>query len=243
MSSSHGTWTASPKDANSGGTFSASFLTGTTMLSSCTDATPTQRSADAIPSTPAKWKEDASSAPRGIRDAPLHVVRKRFIRNVAEGDAGPESRPNGFGQLAYGHADGRGEIKVLVDGAWALQAETDAPPQISAVGVMAHLVPRSQEVQGVLALQHLGDEVRQDVAHGQGDVPGEHAFIGQGPALADAHAVERPHDRIRQPILFPSAAGEVLARQLLEAIRGARRRRRELGAFRGGKHLGRLEDH
>src|SRR6516165_3746031 len=151
MSSSHGTWTASPKDANSGGTFSASFLTGTTMLSSCTDTTPTQRSADAIPSTPTKWKEDASSAPRGIRDAssravldpsrphllrdpwdhlveyranrrsslkaeqgprlrhirdaPLHVVRKRFIRNVAEGDAGPESRPNGFGQLAYGHAD------------------------------------------------------------------------------------------------------------------------------------------
>ena len=49
------------------------------------------------------------------------------------------------------------------------------------------------------------------------------------PPLADAHAVERPQDRVRQPVLLPGALREVLRGQLLEAVRRDRRGRGRAG--------------
>ena len=69
------------------------------------------------------------------------------------------------------------------------------------------------------------------------------------PTLADAHAVERPQDGVRQLVLLPRALGEVLRRELLEAIRGDGRWAGELGSlgsreYRGGlEHHGRGDDH
>src|SRR5262249_60983786 len=37
--------------------------------------------------------------------------------------------------------------------------------------------------------------------------------------LADPHAVERPHDRVRQAVLLVRGAREVLHRELLETVR------------------------
>ena len=43
--------------------------------------------------------------------------------------------------------------------------------EIAAVGVVPHLLARAENVQRVLALEHLLHEVGHDVAHGELDVP------------------------------------------------------------------------
>ena len=50
--------------------------------------------------------------------------------------------------------------------------------------------------------------------------------VAEGPLLADADAVERAHDRVRQLVLVPGGPGEVLDGELLEAV--GRERRRDL---------------
>ena len=64
-----------------------------------------------------------------------------------------------------------------------------------------------------------------------------------GPALADAHAVERPDDRVGQPVLVPRGLGEVLHRELLEAVGRQRRRDLALLALVGRPLGGALEHH
>jgi hypothetical protein len=63
------------------------------------------------------------------------------------------------------------------------------------------------------------------------------------PLLADADAVERTDDRVRQLVLVPGRPGEVLHRQLLEPVGGERRRHLALLALVRRPRVRRLEDH
>ena len=71
--------------------------------------------------------------------------------------------------------------------------------EVAAVGVVADLVALAEDVQRILALEHLEHEVRDDVAQGELDVAAHDVRVADGPPLADADAVERPQDRVRQP--------------------------------------------
>ncbi len=117
------------------------------------------------------------------------------------------------------------EVEVLVERRRVLHRSRDAPGQVAAVGVVPDLVAVAEDVQRVLALEHLLHEVGHDVAHGQLDVAAQDLDVAERPALADADAVERPHDRVRQLVLLPGALGEVLDGELLEAVGRERRRR------------------
>jgi len=91
---------------------------------------------------------------------------------------------------------------------------------------MTDLLAVTEDAQRILALEHLLHKIRNDMRHGQPDVSGEHLDLAESPSLADANAVEGPHDRIGQFVLFPCGAGEVFHRELLEAVR--RKGRRDL---------------
>ena len=102
--------------------------------------------------------------------------------------------------------------------------------QVAAVGVVPDLVAVAEDVQRVLALEHLLHEVGTTWLIASFTLPLEHLDVAEGPALADADAVERPHDRVGQLVLVPGGPGEVLDGQLLEAV--GRQRRRDLRARR-----------
>ena len=105
-----------------------------------------------------------------------------------------------------------------------LHAEAQPPRHVATVGIVADLRAVADDVERVLALQHLLHEVRHDVAHGELHVARHGLPIRAGPPLADADAVERPGDRVGKPVLFARALCEVLHGELLEAVGGGRRR-------------------
>ena len=74
--------------------------------------------------------------------------------------------------------------------------------------------------------QNLRQDPRASLLITQPDVSGEHLDLAERPSLADANAVEGPHDRVGQSVLFPCGTGEVFHRELLEAVR--RKGRRDL---------------
>ena len=110
-------------------------------------------------------------------------------------------------------------LKSSLTGGGRFHRQADAVGQVAAVGVVAHLGPVAEDVQRVLALEHLLDEVGHDVAHRQLDVAAHDLGVAQRPALADADAVERPQDRVRQLVLLPRA----LARSTRWRASGSRR--------------------
>ena len=79
------------------------------------------------------------------------------------------------------------------------------PGQVATVGVVADLVAVAEDVERVLALEDLLDEVRHHVAHGQLDVAAKDFDVAQRPPFADPDAVERPDDRVGQPVLVLGA--------------------------------------
>ena len=81
------------------------------------------------------------------------------------------------------------------------------------------------------------------MAHGELHVPGQDLGIPERAAFADAHAVERSDDGVRQPVLLPRALGEVLGRELLEPVCRNGWGARELRTLRGGEYRRRLEHH
>ena len=85
--------------------------------------------------------------------------------------------------------------------------------EVAAVGVAADLVAVAEDVQRVLALQNLLHEVGHDVAHRELDVAAEDVLVAERAPLADADAVERPADRVGQPVLLVGALREVFARR------------------------------
>ncbi len=108
---------------------------------------------------------------------------------------------------------------------------------------MTHLVAASKDVKRVLALQNLLNDVRDDVAHREADVPAHHFLRANGSAFSYSNAVERPDDHIRKLMLVPGGASEVFGGQFLESIRRLRRRDLQFRPLRAGE-LGRgLEDH
>ena len=127
-------------------------------------------------------------------------------------------RPDQGGQFQHGGGFGGGQVEVLVQRAGVLQGGGDAAGQVAAIGVVADLGAVAQDVQRVLALEDFLDQVGDHVAHGQPHVPGHDLLVPAAPALPDADAVERPHDRVRQPVLLIGGAGEVLHGQLLETV-------------------------
>ena len=73
------------------------------------------------------------------------------------------------------------------------------------------------------------DQVGDDVAQRQLQVARVDLVVAAGPPLADADAVERPDDRVRQSVLLACPLGEILHRQLLEPVGRGRRRRSAAG--------------
>ena len=100
-----------------------------------------------------------------------------------------------------------------------IDRDTDPVRQVAAIGVMAYLVALAEDVQWVLAFEHLQDEVRNDVRKCKLDIPAHDVGITNRPALADAHAIERSHDRVWELILLPGAFRKELRRELLETVR------------------------
>ena len=98
-------------------------------------------------------------------------------------------------------------------------------------------------MQRVLALHDLLHDVRHHMAHGQLHVAAEHLVLAQGPTLTDAHTVERTHDGVRQAILLVGGNGEILHGQLLESVRGQRRRHLALVTLHAGPMVSGLEHH
>ena len=82
----------------------------------------------------------------------------------------------------------------------------DAAGEVAAVGVVPDLLAVAEDVQRVLALHDLLHEVGDHVAHRQLHVAAQHLDLAPGAHLADAHAVERPHDRVRQAVLVVRGA-------------------------------------
>src|SRR3989442_611327 len=89
---------------------------------------------------------------------------------------------------------------------------------VVAVRVVPHLASVAEDVERVLAFQHLLDEVRHDVAHSELDVATAHVAVPQRSALPDAHTVEGTQDREGQRVLLMRATREVFGGELLEAI-------------------------
>ena len=134
-------------------------------------------------------------------------------------------------------------LKSSLRAAGRFHRHPDPPGEVAAVGVVPDLVALAQDVERVLPLEGLEHEVRDDVAQRELDIAAHHVGVADRPPLADADAVERPEDRVGQPVLLVSALGEILAGELLEAVRGDRRRARELGALGCGEDAGGLVDH
>src|SRR5262249_39818606 len=151
-------------------------------------------------------------------DALLDVVGVRWVADATERYRRPKSLPDPVGQLVNRRGDLGAQVEVLVDGFRPLDAQADPPGQVAAISVVTNLPAVTQQVQGVLAAQHLLDQVGNDMAHRQADVAAQDLLLAQGSALADADAVERPDDRVRQAVLLPRPLGVVFRRQLLKAV-------------------------
>src|SRR2546426_4490440 len=176
------------------------------------------------------------------RDSPANVVPVGLVRDDPRRHIAADLPPDQLRELADAGRDGSGEVEVLVEGGRTGHAETDASGQVPSIGEMTDLVAISEDVERVLALQDLEDEVRHDMAHRQPYVAGKDLSRPECPMLADAHAVEGPGDGVGKAVLLASPLGEILERELLEAVRGRRRRGAALLPFRGGKASGVLED-
>ncbi len=177
------------------------------------------------------------------RHAALHVVLERVVGDVAELLVAPDLLPDHLGQLEHRGAGGRRQVEVLVEGVGVVHGHDDAPGQVAAVGVVPHLRAVAEDVERILALEHLLHEVGHHVAHGQLHVAAEHLDVAERPLLADADAVERPQDRVGQLVLVPCGVREVLDRQLLEAVGRQRRGHLTLLTLERRPGVGRLEHH
>ncbi len=124
-----------------------------------------------------------------------------------------------------------------------LHRRHDPRGQIPTVGVVPHLAAVTENVQRVLVLEHLLNQVGHHMAHGQLDVAGQHLDLAERSALANTDTVERPCDRVGQRVLVPGRPGEVLDRELLEAVGRKRRCDRALVSFHRRPAVGRLEHH
>ena len=133
-------------------------------------------------------------------------------------------RPDGFRQLQHGGGLGRRKVEVVVERRGVEHGLNDAACQVGAVGVVAHLRAIAEDVHWILTLEHLLDEVGNDMAHRQLYVPRQDLFVAECSRFANADAVERSHDRVRQSVLLVGSLGEVLDGELLKAVRREWRR-------------------
>src|SRR5665213_1357898 len=101
-----------------------------------------------------------------------------------------------------------------------LHREHNAAGQVAPIGVVPDLIAVAQDVQGALALEHLLDQVGDDMAHRQLDVSALYLDVPESALLPGANAIEGPDDGVGQTVLLVGAAGEVFDRQLLKAVRG-----------------------
>ena len=169
-----------------------------------------------------------------VGDAHLDVVLEGRVGDVPERLVRPvDLPPDQLGQLEHRRRAAVERLKSSLSAVGRLDRQADAPGQVAAVGVVADLAAVAEDVQRVLALEHLLHEVGDDVAHRQLDVAAHDVRVADGPPLADADAVERADDRVGQPVLLPGALGEVLGRELLEAVGRERRRAAALLALGG----------
>jgi hypothetical protein len=106
----------------------------------------------------------------------------------------------------------------LVAAGWK-HAGDDSLGQIAAVGVAADLLSRAEDMQRGLALEDFLDQVGDDVAHGQLDVAAGDVLVAQGAALADADAIERPADRVREACIAPRRPWRNIRRRAFESHR------------------------
>src|SRR5579862_5048030 len=111
----------------------------------------------------------------------------------------------------------------------------DPACEITAVDEAAFLFTRPEHVQWIVASEDLVYEVWNDVtqtprARGRRTAVFDRERCRR---LADTHAVERPHDRVRKAVLVARCPCEVLDRELAESVRGPWRRHFQLLSFHG----------
>src|SRR6266849_6219313 len=117
-----------------------------------------------------------------------------------------------------------GQVEVLVDRTRRLHRQPDASREVTAIRVVTHLAAVAQDVNGVLAFEHLLTQVRHHMAHRELDVAAPDVMVAERAPLADADAVERPHDRVGEAVLLVGAAGKELGGELLKSISRSLRR-------------------
>src|SRR5207249_9427291 len=108
---------------------------------------------------------------------------------------------------------------------------------------MTDLAAVAEDVQRVLPFDDLLYEVGDDVRHRELDVAAGDLGLDLGPHLPDSYAIEGPHDRVRQAMLFVRGAREVLDRQLLKSVRRSGRWELALLSFVRRPSGRRFEDH
>src|SRR5450759_1551220 len=106
--------------------------------------------------------------------------------------------------------------------------------QIATVGVMPHLISRTENVQRVLALEYLLRQIGHHMRHGQLHIAAVDVMVMQCPLFSDADVIKRTHDGIRQLVLLPRTLDKILCGQLLESVGRTRRGTAVLGSLGSG---------
>src|ERR1039458_1716090 len=73
--------------------------------------------------------------------------------------------PDGWGQFQNGGASRSGKIEILIDRSRMLQTNFYSLGQIATIGVVANLISRTENVERILALEHLLHQVGDNVRH------------------------------------------------------------------------------
>src|ERR1022692_4555293 len=179
-----------------------------------------------------------------IRRALLHVIFEWWIGNIAERFIiAMDLAPDGFGQLKNGSARWSRKIEILIDRTGMFQANFYSLGQIAAIRVVANLISRTENVEGILALEHFLRQIGHHMRHRQLHIAAINVMVMQRPLFSNADAIKRTHNGVRQLVLLPRPLNKILSRQLLKSVRRTRRGAAVLGAFGGGVFRGALEHH
>ena len=117
-----------------------------------------------------------------VRHAELDVVLERRVGDVRNGAAvGPRTFRlivSASSRTVVDFARSN-RLKSLFTAPGRLHRQPDSLGQVAAVCVVADLIPVSQDVQRILAFEYLLNKVRNDMAHGQGDVAGFYFLVAE----------------------------------------------------------------
>src|ERR1035437_3610745 len=111
--------------------------------------------------------------------------------------------PDDLGQLQNGGASSSRKIEVMVDGSRMFQTDSYSLSQIATVRVVPDLISRTENVEGILALEYLLRQIGYHMRHCELHIAAINVAVMQRPLFSYAYAIKRTHDGIRQPVLLP----------------------------------------